>query len=127
MDSIDDIPFWVKLAAIGAGGGLFRYLRPRKDGQPPLNRQDLITHIGLGGAIGSSLTLTLHSLANGQGITAGQPAQCLIALCIGSASPPLFDLLSGWVERLGVRAVSEADKRFDKLESGQKPDGGKQP
>ena len=91
-----------------------------------MTRWDLLTFVGLGAILGPSVTLGLVSAAEGQTIQVGQPAQVVMALCVGGAAVYLFDRFSRLVERSGDRAADAADKRIgDKLEGGDAAEGKK--
>ena len=121
MNDLPEIPFWVVLSAVGAIGSSARYQR-----SAGVKRVDLITFVALGAILGPSVTLGCVSVCAGQMIAIGQPAQVVLALCVGGAAVYLFDRFSKLVERSGDRAADVADKRIgDKLTGGDPAEGKK--
>jgi uncharacterized membrane protein YidH (DUF202 family) len=59
-----DVPFWAALAMLGAAGGMFRYLRSKKQ----MTRKDVVAFIGLGSVLGPSITMMVESAAMAQGV-----------------------------------------------------------
>lgn len=110
------VPFWAWLAIVGGLGGVFRYQRAKK-----IKAADLLSYVGLGAILGSSITLAVVSFAEGQAVIVGKAAQVILSLCVGGASVFLFDRGSRLVEWSGEKAAGRAEKKINEKIEGEKP------
>ncbi len=107
QEEFEKIPFYVWLAAVGFVGGLCRYIFSEKN-----DKKILMATIMLGSILGSSGALIVTSLAESQGMKLGPPAKIIMALLIGGAAVPIYDIGMKLIEKLAMKGATEAENKL---------------